>query len=60
VKFTTAGAASLFTNAGLNQPQGLAFDSAGNLYVANSGNDTIMKFDPAGNGSVFASGLGNH
>jgi hypothetical protein len=36
----------------------VAFDSSGNLYAANWGNNTIEKFDSAGNGTVFAnSGL---
>jgi hypothetical protein len=35
-------------------PTGLACDSAGNLYVANAGNNTIEKFTLAGVGSVFA------
>ena len=35
----------------------MAFDSAGNLYVANYYDGTVMKFDISGNGSVFASGL---
>jgi DNA-binding beta-propeller fold protein YncE len=39
----------------LNVPEGLAFDRAGNLYVANGGNGTIEKFTPAGIRSVFAS-----
>ena len=33
---------------------GLAFDSAGNLYAANRGNNTIEKFTPGGTASVFA------
>lgn len=37
--------------------QGMAFDSAGNLYAANYYNGTVMKFDANGNGTVFASGL---
>ena len=59
VKFTTNGVRSTFAVAGtgLSGPQGLAFDSAGNLYVANSLNGTIEKFAPNGTGSVFASGL---
>lgn len=33
----------------------LAFDRAGNLYVANVANNTIAKFAPDGVGSVFVS-----
>ncbi len=45
---------------GLDDPIGLAFDSSGNLYVANNANNTIEKFDSNGNGTVFASsGLDN-
>jgi DNA-binding beta-propeller fold protein YncE len=57
-KFTSNGVGSLFANTGFQtQPEGLAFDSAGNLYVANldSSADTIGKFTPGGVGSVFAS-----
>ena len=43
---------------GFSQPWGLAFDRAGNLYVANQGSNTIAKVPPAGGtGTVFASGL---
>ena len=38
-------------------PLGLAFDSVGNLYVANG--STIEKFTPGGVRSIFASGLNN-
>ena len=38
----------------MNGPIGLAFDSAGNLYAANYGANTIEKFTPGGVGSVFA------
>jgi drug/metabolite transporter (DMT)-like permease len=41
----------------LNVPSGLAFDSLGNLFVANQGNGTIEDITPGGVGSVFASGL---
>ena len=33
---------------------GLAFDSSGCLYAADFGNQAIVKFDPAGQGTVFA------
>jgi DNA-binding beta-propeller fold protein YncE len=33
-KFTPGGVASVFASTGLHNPIGLAFDSAGNLYVA--------------------------
>jgi hypothetical protein len=39
----------------LNLPYGMAFDSAGNLYVVNSGNSTIEKFTTNGTPSLFAS-----
>ncbi|MCL2309840.1 MAG: carboxypeptidase regulatory-like domain-containing protein [Proteobacteria bacterium] len=31
--------------AGLNRPQGLAFDALGRLYVANNGSGAVMRFD---------------
>ena len=40
---------------GLSGPAGLAFDSSGNLYVANHSNDTISKVTPSGSVSTFAS-----
>jgi DNA-binding beta-propeller fold protein YncE len=39
---------------GLTYPLGLAFDSAGNLYVANPVSSTVSKISPAGNISTFA------
>ena len=47
-------------------PVGLAFDSSGNLFVSTEcfapdlcepGSDTILKFTPTGEGSIFATGL---
>ena len=38
-------------------PKGLAFDDKGNLFVADSGTGTILKFTPEGNQSTFASRL---
>ena len=52
---TPAGAVSTFVSSGLNGPVGLAFDAAGNLYVANYGNSTISKVTPAGVVSTFVS-----
>lgn len=46
----------------LNQPWGLAFDRAGNLFVSNSGDNRIYKFTPAGARTIFATtgaGLNN-
>jgi NHL repeat-containing protein len=36
------------TAAELNLPTGLAFDSAGNVYIADSGNNRVRKVSPAG------------
>src|SRR5207249_4050836 len=51
-----SGHVSVFAtaNSGLAAPFGLAFDSDGYLYVANAGNNTILKFDRNGNASLFA------
>ena len=46
---------STFVSNGLDEPVALAFDSAGNLYVANAGNNTISKVTPAGVVSTFVS-----
>jgi streptogramin lyase len=48
VRITPGGTLSTFASTFLNGPEGLAFDVAGNLYAANSGNATITKFNPAG------------
>jgi YYY domain-containing protein len=41
----------------LSQPRGLALDAAGNVYVADFGNDRIQKFDPA---FAFVKEWGSH
>jgi hypothetical protein len=47
VRITPAGAVSVFADLGNDEPRGLAFDSAGNLYVARYG-DSMEKFTPDG------------
>lgn len=42
------------TNAQFNSPSGLAFDPAGNLYVSDTGNNTIRRITPAGAVSLVA------
>jgi hypothetical protein len=54
---TPGGVGSVFASAGVSVPQGLAFDSAGNLYASNAGSDTITKFTPNGVGTLFANTL---
>ncbi|MGC8873103.1 MAG: flippase activity-associated protein Agl23 [Chloroflexia bacterium] len=39
----------------LSFPRGIAVDKAGNLYVADSGNHRIVRFDPQGETSVWGS-----
>ncbi len=53
-KFTSGGVGSVYlgVGSGLNNPVGLAFDSAANLYVSNQDN-RVLKFTPAPAGSVF-------
>jgi DNA-binding beta-propeller fold protein YncE len=59
VKIAPNGASTTFaTDPGsgsvLNLPYGMAFDSAGNLYVVNTGNSTIEEFTTNGTLSLFA------
>jgi len=53
-EFTPDGEQSTFAS-GLSNPEGLAFDSAGNLFVGDG--DAIYKFTPQGVRSTFALGL---
>lgn len=54
---TTGNALADFATSadGLLNPVGIAFDSAGNLFVANAGNSTVMKFTAAHVGAAFSS-----
>ncbi len=47
------------TNAQFNAPSGLAFDASGNLYVSDTGNNTLRKVTPAGAVSLFAGAAGS-
>ncbi len=53
-RITPTGMATPFAAANLSGPTGLAFDKAGNLYVANNGTvGTILKFAPDGTCSTY-------
>ena len=49
-----SGDGGLATNAALSNPQGLTFDSAGNMYIADSGNYSVRKVTPSGMISTVA------
>lgn len=48
-----AGDGGPATQALLNSPQGIAFDSLGNMYIADEGNSAVRKVDTNGNISTF-------
>lgn len=60
-----SGDGSLAINAKLNEPTAVCFDSSGNLYIADSGNNVIRKLESgkistvAGNNNAGFSGDGN-
>jgi uncharacterized protein (TIGR03437 family) len=54
-----SGDNNLATGAWLNSPLAVAVDSAGNLYLADSGNGRIRKVGTNGNITTIASGLNN-
>jgi DNA-binding beta-propeller fold protein YncE len=55
-KYTSIGAQSTFAS-GLNSPEGLAFDSEGNLFETDINSNSIIKITPGGLKFTFASGL---
>ena len=56
-EFTPGGARSTFAS-GLDDPFGLAFNGAGDLFEADYGSGNIYEFTPGGTQSTFASGVG--
>jgi len=62
---TIAGSPGVFgssdgsgSSARFNQPAGIAVDSAGNIYVADSGNDTVREISPLGAVTTIAGAAG--
>jgi Legume lectin domain len=54
LKITESGVNSVYATSGLVRPEGLAFDTLGNLYVADDSLNTVFKFTPCGDGSIFS------
>jgi sugar lactone lactonase YvrE len=54
LEFAPDGSSKVFAS-NLTKPQGLAFDSLGNLYVADPVHDAILKISPDGRRTTFAS-----
>src|SRR6266496_3493087 len=55
-EFTPNGLGTTFAS-GLTSPFALAFDTGGNLFVADAGSGAVYKITPAGVRSTFALGL---
>ena len=55
-QFGATGDGGPATDAQLNRPSGLTLDSAGNLYIADTGNKRIRKIDTTGTISTIAGG----
>ncbi|MBV8132242.1 MAG: NHL repeat-containing protein [Alphaproteobacteria bacterium] len=47
-KFDARGKPTIFATVGIGNPTGLAFDAAGDLYVANTAGNSVRKFSPPG------------
>ena len=56
-KLTNDGKAATAVVSGLNQPRGIAFDAAGNLFVAVHGDSNVLKITPDGTRSTYASDI---
>jgi hypothetical protein len=54
IKGTYSGDGGQATSAGLNHPSDVAFDAAGNLYIADTGNNVIREVSTSGTISTFA------
>jgi sugar lactone lactonase YvrE len=54
----TAGYDNTPTSSKFNQPEGIAIDSAGNLYIADANNHVIRKMTPSGSGYTFSTVAG--
>ncbi|MEJ6511603.1 MAG: hypothetical protein QNL69_05435 [Acidimicrobiales bacterium] len=52
-------ATSVATDAALSSPRGVAVDADGNVFIADSGNNLILKVSPIGSLSVIAGGGAN-
>jgi hypothetical protein len=55
----SGGNNGLATAANLSQPDGLAFDQAGNLYIADQATHTVRKVTPSGVIMAFAGTAGS-
>src|SRR5208282_2676601 len=58
LKITPSGAQSTFAT-GFYDPNYLAFDTAGNLFLSDDASGRVVEIAPNGTESTFASGLGN-
>ncbi|HWF08961.1 MAG TPA: hypothetical protein VG297_10890 [Bryobacteraceae bacterium] len=54
-----SGDGGLATSASLNVPSGIAFDAAGNMYIADAGNNRVRKVDSTGTITTVAGGATN-
>ncbi|MFM7593507.1 MAG: SMP-30/gluconolactonase/LRE family protein, partial [Isosphaeraceae bacterium] len=59
VTLTWTGAVTDFITTGILNPSGLAYGGDGFLYIADSGSNSILRSDDAGNLTTFATGLSN-